>query len=74
MGTNSNPLGWGRRYLMVDPAHFRVDYAINPFMDTSDQPDPATTCRQWQDIRVAIEDAGGSTAVLPQLPDAPDMV
>jgi N-dimethylarginine dimethylaminohydrolase len=59
---------------MVDPEHFRVDYAINPFMDTSDQPGPVATRRQWDDIRRAIEDAGGEVAVLPQLHDAPDMV
>ena len=27
------PLSWGRRYLMCRPEHFRVDYAINPWMD-----------------------------------------
>ena len=30
----------GSRYLMVEPEHFRVDYAINPFMHLDDQPDP----------------------------------
>jgi len=67
-------LEWGRRYLMVDPEHFRVDYAINPFMDTSDQPDPARTRGEWEQIRTAIEDAGADAAVLSQLADAPDMV
>ena len=33
-------LSWGRHYLMVEPDHFRVDYAINPYMDLADQPDP----------------------------------
>ena len=67
-------LEWGRRYLMVVPEHFRVDYAINPFMDTSDQPDPARTRGEWEQIRTAIEDAGADAAVLSQLADAPDMV
>ncbi len=67
-------LAWGRRYLMVDPEHFRVDYAINPFMDIADQPDPEIARAQWEDIRSAVEAAGGETAVLPQLPEAPDMV
>jgi hypothetical protein len=31
-------LAWGREYLMVEPEHFRVDYAINPYMDPRDQP------------------------------------
>ena len=40
-------LRWGRRYLMVAPDHFRVEYAINPFMDLSAQPDPVRTREQW---------------------------
>src|SRR5215217_4807541 len=68
------PLGWGRRYLMVRPDHFRIDYVINPYMSTQDQPDPATTLRQWETLRQAIIDAGGLVDVLAQRPDAPDMV
>ncbi len=30
-----SPLSWGRRYLMCRPEHFRVDYAINPWMDVN---------------------------------------
>ena len=67
-------LEWGRHYLMVAPEHFRVDYAINPFMDPADQPDPAATRDQWDAIVAAIDDAGGRVEVLPQRPDAPDMV
>ena len=33
-------LSGGTDYLMVEPNHFRVDYAINPFMHLDDQPDP----------------------------------
>src|SRR5215217_3886454 len=68
------PLGWGRRYLMVRPDHFRIDYVINPYMSTQDQPDPATTLRQWETLRQAIIDAGGAVDVLAQRPDSPDMV
>lgn len=67
-------LAWGRHYLMVEPEHFRVDYAINPYMDTTDQPDPAATRDQWDAIAAAIGAAGGLVDVLPQRPDAPDMV
>jgi N-dimethylarginine dimethylaminohydrolase len=67
-------LGWGRHYLMVEPDHFRVDYAINPFMDVADQPDPVATRDQWEAIAAAITDAGGEVAVMPQRADAPDMV
>jgi N-dimethylarginine dimethylaminohydrolase len=67
-------LAWGRHYLMVEPTHFRVDYAINPFMDLSRQPDPAVTREQWDAVAAAIADAGGEVDVLAQRPDAPDMV
>ena len=67
-------LDWGRHYLMVEPEHFRVDYAINPFMDPADQPDPVATRDQWDAIAAAIEQAGGTVDVLAQRADAPDMV
>jgi N-dimethylarginine dimethylaminohydrolase len=70
----SQQLGWGRRYAMVEPTHFRVDYTINPYMDLRDQPDPARARAQWLALREAIEAAGGSVEVLGQRPDAPDMV
>ena len=70
----NDTLEWGHHYLMVEPNHFRVDYSINPFMHLDDQPDPTRARRQWLDVVAAIEAAGGTVEVLPQLPDAPDMV
>ena len=67
-------LSWGRRYVMVEPTHFRVDYRINPFMDLSDQPDPAVALSQWRELVATIEGLGGSVEVVPQREDAPDMV
>ena len=72
--TSAGTLGWGRRYLMTEPNHFRVDYTINPFMHLDDQPDPLRTRAQWLAIVAAIESAGGTVEVIPQLPEAPDMV
>jgi N-dimethylarginine dimethylaminohydrolase len=70
----NDTLEWGHHYLMVEPNHFRVDYAINPFMHLDDQPDPLRARQQWLALVAAIEAAGGTVEVLPQLPDAPDMV
>ncbi|HEX2894359.1 MAG TPA: arginine deiminase-related protein [Marmoricola sp.] len=67
-------LPWGRHYLMVEPEHFRVEYAINPYMDPRDQPDPVATREQWDAIAEAIGAAGGFVDVLGQRSDAPDMV
>lgn len=68
------PLEWGRRYLMVRPDHFRIDYVINPYMSTNDQPDPKLALKQWDSLRQAIVDAGGSVEVVAQRADSPDMV
>ena len=67
-------LQWGRDYLMVEPNHFRVDYAINPFMDIHDQPDHLRTREEFLAMVEAIEAAGARVQVMPQLPEAPDMV
>jgi len=67
-------LSWGRRYVMVRPDHFRIDYAINPYMDPADQPDPHRAMAQWVDLVSTIERLGGSVEVVPQRADAPDMV
>lgn len=67
-------LGWGRHYVMVEPTHFRVDYEINPFMHVDDQPDPGLARHQWETLRSTIERLGARVDVVPQRPDAPDMV
>jgi N-dimethylarginine dimethylaminohydrolase len=70
----NEPLSWGRRYVMVRPDRFRVDYAINPFMHLDDQPDPRLALAQWVDLVATIERLGGTVEVVPQRPDSPDMV
>ena len=68
------PLSWGRRYLTVAPDHFRVDYAINPFMDVHHQPQAGRARSQWEHMVGALRGAGAEVEVLPGRPDAPDMV
>jgi N-dimethylarginine dimethylaminohydrolase len=70
----SNALPWGRRYVMVRPDHFRIDYRINPYMDLDVQPDAGRAMAQWVDLVSTIERAGGAVEIVPQRPDAPDMV
>jgi N-dimethylarginine dimethylaminohydrolase len=67
-------LGWGRHYVAVEPTHFRVDYVINPFMDPHVQPDPALAMRQWRTMTDTLRSLGATVDVVPQRPDAPDMV
>ncbi len=68
------PLAWGRHYVGVRPAHFRVDYVINPYMDPAAQPDSALAMSQWQQLVSTLEALGASVDVLEQRVDAPDMV
>jgi len=67
-------LGWGQRYLMVEPNHFRVDYSINPYMDVHDQPDHGHAREQWLHLVDEIRTAGAQVEELEQRPEAPDMV
>jgi N-dimethylarginine dimethylaminohydrolase len=67
-------LSWGRRYVMVRPDHFRIDYAINPYMNPADQPDPHRALAQWVDLVSTLERHGATVEIVPQRPDAPDMV
>lgn len=74
MSAQATTLEWGRRYVMVRPDHFRVDYAINPYMDTGAQPDHAVAMGQWQQLVARLETLGARVDVLEQRADAPDMV
>src|SRR3954452_21061633 len=66
-------LRWGYRYLMVEPNHYRVDYAINPYMDVHDQPDPVRARQQWLDLVEAMLGVGADVEDLGPRPGAPAM-
>lgn len=63
-----------RRYLMCPPAHFRVSYAINPWMDPTKPVDPALALFQWEDLRDRYRALGHTVEVLDAVPGLPDMV
>ena len=68
------PLSWGRRYLMCRPEHFRVDYAINPWMDVDVSVDPDLALAQWDTLVATLRLAGAEVEVIDQLSGNPDMV
>jgi N-dimethylarginine dimethylaminohydrolase len=68
------PLAWGRRYLMCRPEHFRVEYAINPWMDVDAPLDTDLALAQWDTLAATIESAGAVVERIDQRPDTPDMV
>jgi N-dimethylarginine dimethylaminohydrolase len=59
---------------MCRPEHFRVDYAINPWMDVDSPVDTDRALAQWDHLAATIERAGASVERITPLPDAPDMV
>ena len=67
-------LQWGRRYAMVRPDHFRVEYRINPYMDLAVQPDLSLALHQWETLVGTLESLGARGDVIAQRADSPDMV
>ena len=63
-----------RAYLMCPPEYFAVEYAINPWMDTTAPVDVALALRQWRLLQDTLSDLGHAVHVLPARPGLPDMV
>ncbi|MFF2330295.1 MULTISPECIES: dimethylargininase [unclassified Streptomyces] len=63
-----------RRYLMCAPAHFRVTYSINPWMDPSKPVDLPLAQTQWEDLRDRYRALGHTVELLTPHPGLPDMV
>lgn len=63
-----------RTYLLCPPDHFSVDYAINPWMDTSAPVDGGLARKQWESLRETLIGLGHDVHVLPSRADLPDMV
>lgn len=63
-----------RRYLMCPPAHFAVDYAINPWMDVTRGADRALAMRQWETLRQTYLGLGHDVQLIEPEPGLPDMV
>jgi N-dimethylarginine dimethylaminohydrolase len=59
---------------MCPPEHFTVEYAINPWMDTTVPVDAALALRQWELLRTTLSDLGHTVHVLAPQPGLPDMV
>ncbi|MGY0023565.1 dimethylargininase [Streptomyces sp. cg35] len=63
-----------RRYLMCPPAHFKVTYSINPWMDPAKPVDVPLAVAQWEDLRDRYRALGHTVEVLDPRPGLPDMV
>ena len=63
-----------RRYAMTAPAHFTVEYAINPWMDTSTPVDTALAVRQWEHLVDVYRSLGHTVELVAPVAGLPDMV
>ncbi|NJC64375.1 amidinotransferase [Planosporangium flavigriseum] len=59
---------------MCPPEHFAVEYAINPWMDTSAPVDAELALKQWQLLRETLVRLGHTVHTLPAQAGLPDMV
>jgi N-dimethylarginine dimethylaminohydrolase len=59
---------------MCPPEHFTVEYAINPWMDTSVAVDAGLALQQWHLLRTTLSDLGHTVHVIDAQPGLPDMV
>jgi N-dimethylarginine dimethylaminohydrolase len=66
--------GRARHYLMCRPTHFRVEYAINPWMDPTVPVDVDLAVEQWEDLRRTYESLGHRVDLIDPEPLLPDMV
>ncbi len=59
---------------MTVPTHFAVEYAINPWMDTSTPVDAELAVRQWEVLRETYESLGHVVDLVAPVAGLPDMV
>ena len=59
---------------MTPPQFFAVDYAINPWMDTSTPVDAAVALAEWQRLQDVYLRLGHSVELVAPVPGLPDMV
>ena len=63
-----------RHFLMCRPDHFEVAYAINPWMDITQEVDTARAIAQWEALRAAYLEWGHRVELIDPIPGLPDMV
>jgi N-dimethylarginine dimethylaminohydrolase len=63
-----------RHYAMTAPEYFTVEYAINPWMDTSTPVDNALALAQWDTLRRVYTDLGHTVELVTPRSGLPDMV
>jgi N-dimethylarginine dimethylaminohydrolase len=63
-----------RHYAMTPPRFFAVDYAINPWMDTTNPVDRDVAIAQWRHLHDVYRQLGHNVDLVEPVPGLPDMV
>src|ERR1700694_4901475 len=63
-----------RNSAMTAPTFFAVEYAINPWMDTSTPVDTHTALAQWENLRQTYKELGHTIDLVEPVAGLPDMV
>ncbi len=63
-----------RHYAMTAPTFFAVEYAINPWMDTSTAVDTHIAMNQWETLRQTYKELGHTVELVEPVAGLPDMV
>ena len=63
-----------RHYAMTPPTFFAVEYAINPWMDTSTPVDTHLAMNQWESLRQTYKELGHTVELVEPVAGLPDMV
>lgn len=63
-----------RHYVMTAPTFFAVEYAINPWMDTSVPVDAQRALSQWESLRQTYKELGHTVEQVEPVAGLPDMV
>jgi N-dimethylarginine dimethylaminohydrolase len=63
-----------RHYAMTPPTFFAVEYAINPWMDTSTAVDTHLAMNQWESLRQTYKELGHTVELVEPVAGLPDMV
>ncbi|SBT89444.1 N-Dimethylarginine dimethylaminohydrolase [Streptomyces sp. DI166] len=63
-----------RRYLVCEPRHFAVQYAINPWMHPEARVDTELAVEQWHKLIATYRACGHTVETVEPVPGLPDMV
>jgi N-dimethylarginine dimethylaminohydrolase len=63
-----------RHYAMTAPTFFAVEYAINPWMDTTTTVDTHLAMNQWETLRQTYKELGHTVELVEPVAGLPDMV